>query len=356
VSAKQSPNPRSPRHAKGHSDDKSNSDPVPVPEDVKLDGEGDAGDPSPGAGEAPLPQQPSTSSASGGEENAAADGWGSWFTKSFESAKFKSNEMFEYLKQDISEFGESIQEAGRDLKDKLKLEDTAKAAAETVGEKVNSLLEQVSSIFGVEPEDDDETSLRVGKDGPVVISRIEARIHTLAMNEDIFLHDPVDTETYDAWMAKFDLETKNSEMTNWLTDNPHLQLHYSQLVPDKVSHLLFWHRFYFQVYLITLEEEAMAVQDALETRRNLKRDAEAAKRDSESPDSQEGGNDIVHISEEDQKRLLTEYEEEMKRVGPSGSGSAHSRRSSEQEQLSSSSSGSFAFVTHDAVTNETKLE
>jgi hypothetical protein len=49
---------------------------------------------------------------------------------------------------------------------------------------------------------------------------------------------------------------------------------------------------------------------------------------------------MVEISEEDQKRLLAEYEDELKR----GDESEHSRRSS-GTQMSSSSSGSFAFVT-----------
>lgn len=50
---------------------------------------------------------------------------------------------------------------------------------------------------------------------------------------------------------------------------------------------------------------------------------------------------MVEISEEDQKRLLAEYEEELNKGDESGK---HSRRSS-GTQMSSSSSGSFAFVT-----------
>jgi hypothetical protein len=95
------------------------------------------------------------------------------------SAKEKSTEMLQYLKQDLSEFGESVQEAGRDLKEKLNLEDTAKTAVNTVGSKVNTILEQVSTIFGVAPDDDEETSMFVGRNGPVVISRTEVSFNTL---------------------------------------------------------------------------------------------------------------------------------------------------------------------------------
>lgn len=59
---------------------------------------------------------------------------------------------------------------------------------------------------------------------------------------------------------------------------------------------------------------------------------------------------LVDISEEDQKRLLAEYEEEMK------NGSAqHSRRSS-GTQLSSSSSGSFAMVTVRSAPNHSFIQ
>ena len=103
------------------------------------------------------------------------------------------------------------------------------------------------------------------------VSRLQARIYSLAMNENIFLKDPANLEAYEIWMSTFDLEDKNDEMADLLTNNPHLQLQYSQLVPAKVSHLVFWHRFYFQVYLISIEEEAMAREDARTEEKNAER-------------------------------------------------------------------------------------
>ncbi len=58
----------------------------------------------------------------------------------------------------------------------------------------------------------------------------------------MFLSDPEDLDAYEKWMAHFDLEFKSDEIAELLTANPHLQLNYSQLVPDKVSHLVFWVR------------------------------------------------------------------------------------------------------------------
>jgi len=284
------------------------------------------------------------------EVAGASSSWGGWLTSTITNAKAKSTEMYQYLKQDFNEFSETVQEAGRDLKEKLKLEDTAKNAAEVVGSKFTTVMEQVSTIFGVAPDDDDEgISYIVGKGGPQVISRLQAKIYSLALEERVFLEDPEDLNSYDEWTATFDLELKTDELADLLTGNPHLQLHYSQLVPSKVSHLLFWHRFYYQVHLIFQAEEKEKASKAMAN-------ATAEQLESESEITGHGEpallGDIVNISEEDQRRLLSEYEEEMKK----GGGSGHHSRQSSETHMSSSSSGSFAFVTHDTLTDEVKIE
>jgi len=63
----------------------------------------------------------------------------------------------------------------------------------------------------------------------------------------------------------------------------------------------------------------------------------------------------TQLSEEDQNKLLSEYEEEIKNSDELQEQGNLSRRSS-GTQLSSSSSGSFAIVTHDSVTDEVKVE
>lgn len=282
---------------------------------------------------------------------AAVAGFSSWFTSTISSAKEKSSEMFQYLKQDFSEFSETVSEASKDLKDKLNMEETAKSAVQTVTSKASLVLDQMSTIFGVGPDDDDEEIIMAPGSG--VVDRVQAKIYSLAVEEDAFLKDPEDIKSYETWLLTFDLEKKNSEMADLLAANPHLQLHYAQLVPDKVSHLVFWHRFYYRVHEIQVTEQA---KEELRRQEALKKSSEAVGKDSEelfidaNDDHSPTGSDLVDISEEDQRRLLAEYEEEMK-----NSSAQHSRRSS-GTQLSSSSSGSFAFVTHDAATDELKVE
>ena len=89
-------------------------------------------------------------------EASASASWGGWFSNTFVQAREKSSEMLNYLKQDLSEFSETVQEAGREIKDKLKLEDTMKTAVNVVGTRANVVLEQMSTIFGIGPDDEDE--------------------------------------------------------------------------------------------------------------------------------------------------------------------------------------------------------
>lgn len=93
---------------------------------------------------------------------AAVAGISSWFTSTISSAKEKSSEMLQYLKQDFTEFSETVSEASTNLKDKLKLEDTARSAVQTVTSKASIVLDQMSTIFGVGPDDDDEAIVMPG--------------------------------------------------------------------------------------------------------------------------------------------------------------------------------------------------
>jgi len=291
-------------------------------------------------------------------EDEQGASWSGWFSSTINSAKEKSNEMFQFLKQDISEFTETVSEAGRDLKDKLNIEENAKSAVNVVGEKVNVVLEQMSTIFGVGPEDDDEEVI-VGNSGRLICDRVQAKIYSLALDEEKFLKKP-EGAAYKEFSKNFHIEKKEDEITELFACNPHLQLQYTQLVPGRIDHLQFWCNYYFHVKHI-LDEEAKHNAAEVQTANGTNSQPSSAgnsKRSSEKTSplveigAAGGDQGMVEISEEDQKRLLAEYEEELKKSEVSGK---HSRQSSET-QMSSSSSGSFAFVTRDPDTNEPKVD
>lgn len=73
-------------------------------------------------------------------------------------------------------------------------------------------------------------------------------------------------------------------MKELMTANPHLQLHYGQLVPDKVSHLVFWHRFYYRVHEICLIEEEKERKRKMEKKNPAAGDARDELSDREKDD------------------------------------------------------------------------
>lgn len=113
---------------------------------------------------------------------AAVAGFSSWFSSTISTAKEKSSEMFQYLKQDFSEFSDTVSEASKDLKEKLKLEDTAKSAVQTMTTQANIVLDQMSTIFGVGPDDEDEETIVMRAGGPVVVDRVKV-LKLLLMTE-----------------------------------------------------------------------------------------------------------------------------------------------------------------------------
>lgn len=126
--------------------------------------------------ELPIPKTPFNSPELEEEDDlglgAAVAGFSSWFSSTITSAKEKSNEMLQYLKQDFTEFSETVKEASTTLNEKLKLEDTAKSAVQTVTNTATTVLDQMSTIFGVGPDDDDE-AIVMNEGGPVIVDRVK---------------------------------------------------------------------------------------------------------------------------------------------------------------------------------------
>ncbi|ODM91661.1 BSD domain-containing protein 1 [Orchesella cincta] len=240
---------------------------------------------------------------------AAVAGISSWFSSTFSTAKEKSSEMYEYLKEDFSELSHSVSEASKDLKDKLHIDDqTFKSAVDSVTSTASLVLDQMSTIFGVGPDDDDE-AITVGG-----AASGGAKIYSLATKEEVFLKDPEDIKSYEAWLLTFDLDQKKCEMDDLLSANPHLHLHHSHLVPEKVSHLVFWHRFYYRVHEIQVAE--------LENKELRKKHEAKARKKSGGVEDDDNEKDEIFIDADDD----------------------------------SSSLGSFAVVTHDAATKELKID
>lgn len=117
----------------------------------------------------------------------------------------------------------------------------------------------------------------MGRSGRLVVDRVQAKIYSLALDESVFTKDPEDVEAYEKWLSHFDFEKKSDEIAELLSANPHLQLQYSQLVPEKVTHLAFWHRFYYRVQLIFDEEERHKANEKLKRTKSSEKEGSSGK-------------------------------------------------------------------------------
>lgn len=145
-----------------------------------------------------------------------------------------------------------------------------------------------------------EALLVQGEQEPLILNRLQAQLYALATDPETFLTDPIDeVESWKTW--KSDLEKRQGEISDLMVNNPNIRKNYSQLVPDKVNHNLFWDRYFFKVHLIELQENKRQV---------LKKRAEQVK--DEEINWEEFDEDSSKIPDEVQDKLLKDYEKELK--------------------------------------------
>merc|ERR1712223_1471874 len=99
-----------------------------------------------------------------------------------------------------------------------------------------------------------EAMLVQGDQEPVILNRLQAQLYALGSDPDTFLSEPHpdDQSEYQAW--KCDLDKRQGEISDLMVNNSNIRKNYSTLVPEKVTHKLFWTRYFFKVHLIELQE------------------------------------------------------------------------------------------------------
>ncbi len=140
----------------------------------------------------------------------------------------------------------------------------------------------------------------VGKDGqPVALDRLQAQLYALASDPSTYLEDAAAEDKDPEW--KCDLEKRQGEISDLMMSNAVVAKHYTELVPEKASHKQFWTRYFFKVHLIEIQEAR---------RQALKKRAEEASR-LDSGSDLKWDDDDEEPSEEMQKKLLNDYEQEL---------------------------------------------
>ncbi|XP_063226718.1 BSD domain-containing protein 1-like isoform X1 [Bacillus rossius redtenbacheri] len=272
------------------------------------------------------------------ERNTGTGWWDSWY----KAAKDKSSEVYQFVKRDLDEFSSAVKcEASSVvsttttvLKDKLRLDEPT-STANTVKKSVSSFFDTVSNVLNPSPDDDDQEAIVIFDSQPVSLTKLQMKQRELVLNPDTFLADPAEThgKQFEAWLEIVEDQMGAERLSRLLAVSPDLHGQYTRLVPDQLSHSVFWHRYLFRRALLEDEE---ARREAAERRAEREKQAAENFRWDQgtvvaggpaagactavggrggyqgvrrSPKKVDWGKE-VELSEEEQTRLLAEYEQE----------------------------------------------
>lgn len=264
--------------------------------------------------------------------------WGSWIN----SAKSKSASVFEAVKQDLNELSTAVSNAGQAIGETLKL-DEPESTASTVKKSLSSFFGQVTEALIPSLEDDDTEAVLITTDGTITLTGFQKHLAELQLNDETYLKPPEAQliENYNRWIevTEQDQFTQN-RLAKHLASSEILNEKYLSFVPDQVPHMEFWKRYLFKRAILEdalanaeiAERKARAEIDStkpvsprkpgsiIQTEQPKKTvdDQDMASIVEEKPISVIGGKEWtgddfgnVEISEEEQARLLQEYEAEI---------------------------------------------
>ncbi|XP_069942748.1 BSD domain-containing protein 1-like isoform X3 [Cherax quadricarinatus] len=242
--------------------------------------------------------------------------WWGWIQSTRDKVISQSTEVLEFVKKDIDEFTKVVTEeassvvssTANTLKEKLGL-DEDDSTANHMKKSVSGFLNHVAEVFTPPPDDADQEAIVIRNQQPVILTRLQAAIYAISQDPATFLTDPEGDESqYEAWLSSFDLESQQPELSDLLVNNQPLRHNYTSLVPSQVSHVVFWHRYFYEVQRL----------EAAEARRQeLKKRADKSASDSElvwdEADEDFGGD--AEIPEDMQAQLLEDYQRECEEKG-----------------------------------------
>lgn len=270
----------------------------------------------------------STSSAGGGSW------WGSWL----DTAKSKSASVLEAVKNDLTELTTAVKTEATSATEALGRSLSLTEPDSTVGamkKSFSSFLGQVTEALvpSLEEEEEGEEVL-ITEGGAETLTGFYKHLAELQSMDGTYLEEPADelSEKYKRWMEVVEQEQfTEPRLARHLASSTILNEQYVTLVPGKVAHMDFWKRYLFKKALL---------EDAIANAEIAERKAKAAVASSETvapnkvivqtdqpkrtieedliPDDiawaevPEFDASNMELSEEEQARLLEEYEQEIK--------------------------------------------
>lgn len=185
-----------------------------------------------------------------------------WFNSWWQSAKEKSTNALEFMKRDLVEFGQVLQQDASSalssttavLKEKLQV-DNEESVAGKARKGLNTLVHSVSGAFYPVKETDENEVLIIKNSQPIVLDHWQAELHKIKTEQSTFCHEPNGPpELYEAWLESFSLDEQNNEITDIMCNYPETRQIYTKLVPLAISNLEFWQRYFYRVHQLKLSE------------------------------------------------------------------------------------------------------
>lgn len=237
----------------------------------------------------------------------------SWFGSWFAAAKNKGAEVMEFVHKDLEEFGTAagsiVTETGSAIGKSLKF-DRPESAAGTMKRSISSFLGSLNEVLNPTPDDSDTEAMMISEDSETIkLTVVQQAVYNIQKSDDTFLLDPNENLTlsvqYQCWLEIFNEKLNNNHIAKLLMHSVELREKYTKFVPDVISNDTFWKRYLFRKALL---EDAMAREEE-----NMKRKLIGTDIIEENVEWQKEDftNDIV-LSEEDQIRLLEQYDNEIK--------------------------------------------
>ncbi|XP_055390421.1 BSD domain-containing protein 1-A-like [Condylostylus longicornis] len=306
-----------------------------------------------------------------------SSGGGSWWGSWINSAKEKTSTVFEAVKNDLDELSHVISTqastVGAAIENTLKFDENTDVSLGTVKKSLSSFFGQVTDALIPSLLEYDETeTILITHDGLITLSGFPKHLAELQNNDKTYTEapEPELKQQYRRWMEVIEQDQFTQDrLAKHLTGSEILNDKYISLVPDKVSHMDFWQRYLFKRALL---EDALANAELAERRANIEISSDKSvspkkniiqteqpklsqqhKQDEisiaeevfvekeievdvdvEELENELLNNDIscnVELSEEEQIRLLEEYEQEIQereKVKQTGDNKEKSNKSS----------------------------
>lgn len=273
-------------------------------------------------------------SPTGSTSSAGGSWWGSWL----DTAKSKSASVLEAVKNDLTELTTVVKTEATSATEALGRSLSLTEPDSTVGamkKSFSSFLGQVTEALvpSLEEEEEGEEVL-ITEEGAETLTGFYKHLAELQSMDTTYLEEPADelSEKYKRWMEVVEQEQfTEPRLARHLASSTILNEQYVALVPSKVAHMDFWKRYLFKKALLEdaianaeiAERKAKAAVASAETvapnkvivqtdqpKRTIEEDLipdEIAW--SEVPEFDASN---MELSEEEQARLLEEYEQEIK--------------------------------------------